>query len=159
MLKIFSNNSFVNNGRGASGWDSVVWDDTTGNLNFFKGVSLDFTVNIDDRYALLADAAKTNFTITLPSAANVAARVAGATEVPAGWVLTADGLNLDIQHDLGRYCNGNVNVHATTTAPANQKLFDSAAYTGILNVDTDNMKITSLATIQKEIRIFISFAQ
>jgi hypothetical protein len=98
------------------------------------------------------------FTITLPSAGSVASRIAGATEVPAGWTLTADGLNIDIEHNLGRYCNG-VTVWATTTAPANQMLKGTAAENGITNVDTNNTKILSLATILKEIYIFISFAQ
>jgi hypothetical protein len=78
--------------------------------------------------------------------------------VPAGWVLTADGLNIDIQHDLGRYCNA-ATIFATTTDPANQMLKGTAAENGIVNVDTNNVKIVSLATIQKEIRIFISFVQ
>ena len=143
---------------GAGGWTSVVWDDTTGNLNFYKDAVLDFTVNLDGRYATLLEASKTNYTIKLPSGSSVADRVAGILEQPPGWVITADGLNLDIQHGLGRYAM-NVTVWATTTAPANQLLQDTAAWSGLVNVDTNNLKITSLATIQKEIYIFISFVQ
>jgi hypothetical protein len=149
----------------AGGWDESTFNDATGDLKFLIVSVVDFTVNLDGRYqtaaqvqALIDAAAQASFTITLPSAASVAARVAGVTELPAGWALVADGLNLDIQHDLGRY-GMTVTVFATTTDPANQQLFDTAAYSGILNVDTNNIKITSLATILKEIRIFISFAQ
>lgn len=107
----------------------------------------------------IADAASQNtFTITLPSAGSVQSRITGATEVPDGWTLTADGLNIDIEHNLGRYCSG-VTVWATTTDPANQILKGTAAENGITNVDTNNTKILSLATILKEIRIFISFTQ
>jgi hypothetical protein len=155
----WSDGIFLNySDSGSAGWDEAQWDDSNGNLTFLIDSVVEFVVNLDGRYATLAEASKTNYTITLPSASNVADRVAGATEVPDGWALTADGLNLDIQHDLGRYGMA-VTVFATTTDPANQQLFDTAAYSGILNEDTNNMKITSLATIQKEIRIFISFAQ
>jgi hypothetical protein len=108
--------------------------------------------------AIAAAAPAATFTITLPSAGSVNDRITGATEVPSGWTLTPDGLNINIEHNLGRYCNA-VTVFATTTSPANQQLTNTAAYNGLTNVDTNNTKILSLATILKEIRIFISFTQ
>jgi hypothetical protein len=149
----------------AGGWDEVVFDTANGNLKFLIASVLNFTENLDGRYqtaaqveALIGAAAQASFTITLPSAGSVAARVAGATEVPDGWVLTADGLNLDIQHNLGRYAMLTT-VFATTSGVANQQLYDTNAFTLISNIDTNNMKISSLGDILKEIRIFISFAQ
>lgn len=146
---------------GAGGWTSVVWDDTTGNLKFYKDAVLDTTVNLDNRYALITDVSKTNFTVTLAAggqSGDIQTRINGATEVPSGWTLTADGLNLDIQHNLSRYAMS-VTVFASNPSPLTQQLFDTAAYNGVINTDTNNLKIQSLGKIDKEIRIFISFAQ
>lgn len=167
----------------ASGWDSIPFNPANGDQDAYLSGSIIYTTNFDDRYIELSDTTDlavtitqlndsisvlnakidndlvpTTFTITLPSAGSVQSRITGATEVPDGWTLTADGLNIDIEHNLGRYCSG-VTVWATTTDPANQQLTNTAAYNGLVNVDTDNTKILSLATILKEIRIFISFTQ
>ena len=108
--------------------------------------------------SIVDNASQSTFTIKLQSALSVGDRLAIAPVFPAGWTLTADGLNLDIEHNLGRYCT-NVTVFATDTDPANQQLRNTAAHNGVVNIDTNNIKIISLATILKEIRIFISFAQ
>ncbi len=127
--------------------------------NVLYSDSTDIYYSQHDVDSLLLIAGQQNdFTITLPSAGSVFDRIAGATEVPAGWTLTADGLNINIEHNLGRYCNA-VAVFATSTAPANQRLDDTAAENGLINIDTNNTKILSLATILKEIRIFVSFTQ
>lgn len=90
---------------GASGWDSVVWDDTAGNLNFYKGAVLDETVNIDGRYALTAAAQQSVYEITLPINGTLAGSIAAAvegTDYPTGWILVANGVNLEIEHNLNR---------------------------------------------------------
>ena len=53
---------------GGDGWTSAVWDDTTGNLNFYKGAILDESVNIHGRCAFTAAAQQTVYSITLPNA-------------------------------------------------------------------------------------------
>jgi len=146
------------------GLDAVILDgryflisDTTDYVQYSDSTTIFITP--DQLSDSIADnASQGTFTITLPSAGSVQVRIDGATEVPPDWVLTADGLNIDIEHNLGRYCSS-VTVWATTTAPANQILKGTAAENGIVNTDTNNTKILSLATIEKEIRIFISFTQ
>ena len=146
---------------GASGWTSVVWDNTTGNLNFYKDAVLDETVNIDGRYALTAAAQQTVFTITLPNASTVAARIAAATEgtdYPTGWVLTAGSspTDIDIEHGLSRYAaNATVFVN---TGSSRQLLIGSSGFSGVICDDDDNVRLQSLSTIPKEITIYLIFA-
>jgi autotransporter adhesin len=145
----------------AGGWDEAVWDDETGDLKFNIDEVLDETVNLDGRYTTesevqdLIDAqGKTVFSITLPSGATVAERVAGVIDKPDGWTLEADGLNLDIIHNLNRY-TANVTVWAVNFAAKYQKLEGTAAHNGITMISTE-LNVLSLATILKQIRIFVT---
>ena len=95
---------------------------------------------------------KSVFSITLPSASTVADRVAGAINVPTGWTLTADGLNLNIQHDLGRY-TANVTVWAVNYI-VYQQLAGTAAHNG-LTMTNMKLSILSLATISAQIEIYV----
>ena len=145
---------------GASGWDSVVFDTGNGNLNFYKGAVLDFTESLEGRYALSSATAQTVFSITLPTSTTVAGRIAAAvsgTDYPAGWTLAAGGspIDIDITHGLGRRV-AYVSVFAVT-GTEEQQLFNTAAYNGIITTTTSILRIQSLATIQKEIRIYIIF--
>jgi hypothetical protein len=142
---------------GASGWDSVEFDIATGNLDFYKGVDLDFTVNLDDRYALINAALTTSFKITLGAGGTVQDRIDAAISVPSGWVLTASGLDLIITHDLGRFI-GEITVWAKTPALTFQKLLNTAAYSG-LNASNDAVLVQSLATISADINIHVIFGE
>jgi len=149
----------------AGGWDEALFNSLNGDLKFYILKALDFTLNLDGRYqtesqvnALINAQSKVNETVILPSASSVANRLAGSTTIPSGWTLTADNLDLKIEHNNDRYVT-DVKIFATTTSPENQQLRGTAAENGIVNVDTNNVTIKSLATIEKEIYIFITFAQ
>lgn len=144
----------------AGGWDDAEWDDATGDLKFNIATVLDETVNLDGRYltsvqvqALIDSGGSSVFSITLPSAASVAARVSAVIDKPTGWTLTADGLNLDIQHNLGRY-TANVTVWAVNYAAEYQQLAGTAAHNG-LTMTNMKLSILSLATIQVQIVIYV----
>jgi len=99
-------------------------------------------------------------TVTLPSAGSVAARIAAATEgsdYPFGWVLTAgvSPVDLVIEHGLLRRV-ASVTIFAVD-GDEEQQLFDTAAYNGIKTLDSNTLSIQSLATITKEIKIYILF--
>lgn len=98
--------------------------------------------------------------ISLPSAASVALRIAGAvegTDYPNGWVLTpgASAVDLNIEHGLNKRV-ASVTVFAVD-GTEEQQLFSSAAYNGIKTPDSNNLLINSLATILKPIKIYILF--
>lgn len=100
------------------------------------------------------------YTITLPTSTTVAGRIAGAvegTDYPTGWVLAAGSspVDIDIEHSLSRRV-ASVTVFAVD-GTQEQQLFNTAAYNGVLTSDADNLTIASLATIQKEIKIYIVF--
>jgi len=150
----------------SGGWDEVVFDTGNGDLKFLIASVLNFTENLDGRYTTTADVtalinatAKTVFSVTLPSASTVAGRIALAvegTDYPTGWVLTDLGLNIGIGHGLGRWV-ANVTVFAKLPPTERQQLFNTAAYNGITSLDDDNLVVTSLATILKDIVIYIVF--
>lgn len=96
------------------------------------------------------------YTIDLPSAASVAARIAAVTTLPAGWTLSvgASPLDLVITHSLSRRV-GVVTVFATTSGTEQQQLKDTAAFSGIYTPDEDSCRIASLATISKPISIYL----
>jgi hypothetical protein len=147
----------------AGGWDSVVWDDTTGNLNFFKGVDLDFTVNLDDRYALLADAVKSVFSISLPINGTLAGSIAAAvegTDYPVGWVLTASSGNLLIEHNLGRYgADVTVSYNLSGTEYKFLRPFVDA-FQGYTNLDDNNFRVETISTryTQSILKLYIILA-
>lgn len=148
----------------AGGYNAFAWDDTTGNMTASTEAVAVPVVNLDGRYpttaeteALIAASSQNIFTIVLPSATSVADRVAGATEVPSGWSLGASGLDLFVTHNLGRP-TADTTVFASVTSTKRQKLFNTAAYSGLFDYDDDMIQISSLATIQKEIHIHIILA-
>lgn len=100
------------------------------------------------------------YLISLPSAGTVADRIAGAVEgvdYPDGWVLAqgSTAVDIDIQHSLGQRAI-QVSVFAVD-GTQEQLLMNTAAYNGIITPDADNLRIQSLATIQKRIQIYIIF--
>lgn len=100
-----------------------------------------------------------SFSITLPSASTVSGRISAAvegTDYPTGWVLSADGLNIEITHGLGRWI-ANVTVWAKTTGTQRQQLFNTAAYNGVTCLDDNTVKIFSLASILKDIVVYLTF--
>ena len=143
-------------GGGAS-WDEATFNTGNGDLNFIINSIVNETVNLDGRYALASAALQSVYTIILPAATTVAGRIGSPVSLPSGWVLSDDGTNLDIQHNLNRRV-----VAVSIFADANptydsQQLFNTAAYNGVINIDTNNAKIQSLATVNKQIFINLTF--
>lgn len=98
------------------------------------------------------------YEISLPSATTVAGRIAGAvsgTDYPAGWVLTDSGVDLDVTHNEDR------RVMLVTVFEVNssqeQQLYDTAAHNGIVTANANVLRIQSLATVLKAIKIYILF--
>jgi len=99
------------------------------------------------------------YTIVLPSAATVAGRITGAISVPSGWTLTDDGSDLVITHSLGRRV-ASVDVTYVVSGTQDRHLVNfNNAYTGLVSADSNNLTIENLTTIQREINIYILFAQ
>lgn len=170
---------YVINTTGAgNGWDSIPFNPANGYLVWWYAASRIDSTSIDNRYVQISDTtsiglyytqrqvdsmlsatgAKSVYSILLPYASTVAGRIALAVEgvdYPSGWILTADGLNIDIQHDLVRWAT-NVTVFAKTGS-SRQQLFGTAAHNGVITPNGENIKIQSLATIPKEIVIYILF--
>lgn len=101
---------------------------------------------------------QTDYKITLPAAASVAARIAGAvagTDYPTGWTLAADSaVNLLVTHTLtGRKVSG---VNVFEIDGANERLLKpfEAAYSGVL-VNGLTVKIEGLAPTLLALRIEI----
>lgn len=106
---------------------------------------------------------KTVFSLTLPSSTTVAGRInAGVTygEGTEDWILTpgTSPVDLVIQHNMGSRRVSSVTVFAID-GTYEQQLFNTAAYNGIQGRYEANqwLWIQSLATIQKPIKIYISF--
>lgn len=96
--------------------------------------------------------------ITLPSASTVAGRIAAVgADYPAGWTLTEGGSDKDllITHNLNRRV-AYVTVWAVT-GTEEQQLLNTAANNGIKTPTTNSLLIQSLATITKQIKIYIIF--
>ena len=100
------------------------------------------------------------FEIKLPSSTTVAGRIAGATsgtDYPADWSLAAgtSPVDLVVTHNLGRRVSI-VSVFAIDGTQETQ-LFNTAAFNGIVTPDVNTLRVQSLATIQKAIKIYIIF--
>jgi hypothetical protein len=99
-------------------------------------------------------------TIELPTSTTIQGRINGAIEgidYQTGWVLTAiDTVDLQIVHNLDRKIAG-VTVWEQTVDGYRQK-FGNAAFSGILAVDSNTVKIEALATVEAPIRIQLTFA-
>jgi hypothetical protein len=103
---------------------------------------------------------KNTFTIELPVASTVQSRINGAiegTDYPTGWILTAtDEVDLHVVHNLDRKI-ANVTIWEQTMDGYRQK-YDNAAFSGILAIDSNTVKIEALATVEAPIRIQLTFA-
>lgn len=100
--------------------------------------------------------------ITLPSASTVAGRIAAAvegTDYPTGWVLSADGIDIHIEHGMDRrvaevtVCSDGLGIE--------RALFGNAAYSGWFMphpTNYDEVVIEALATIETDITIYLVFA-
>ena len=122
-----------------------------------KKVTAGDTLLTLEQYRLLAaGSGKTIWHITLPYSTSVAGRIALATDFPAGWTLTADGLNLVVTHNLGRWCT-DVKVFAKTTGTQQQQLRGTAAENGLTSLSSNQLEVFSLATISKDIVVYLTF--
>ena len=122
-----------------------------------KKVTAGDTLLTLEQYRLLAaGSGKTIWHITLPYSTSVAGRIALATDYPAGWTLTADGLNLVVTHNLGRRCT-DVKVFAKTTGTQQQQLRGTAAENGLTALSSNQLEVFSLATIAKDIVVYLTF--
>lgn len=102
---------------------------------------------------------KTIYSITLPASSTVAGRVALAVEgvdYPDGWVLQGDGYDLIVNHNMGRW-GVDVKVFSNITGTVRQQLRNTAAENGFSSLDSNTVKISSLATIYTKIIIYIIF--
>lgn len=115
----------------------------------------------DAERALIGAAKQVVFTLTLPNAVSVAARVAlmvEGTDYPTGWVIAADSnpIDLKITHNLGRRI-----VNATVFSvdgTSERMLYGNSAFSGILASTDDVLIIESLATIQADIVLHLIFS-
>lgn len=139
------------------------YDDTAG--TFTPTVTLEafttdnLTEGVINKYAS-AIGSQVVAEITLPSASTVAGRIAAAVagvDYPTGWVLTVGVSPTDIviTHNTNRRV-ANVSVCAIT-GTEEQALFNTAAYNGWKTPDLSSLLIQSLATIQKQIKIYMIF--
>ena len=88
----------------------------------------------------------------MPASTTVAGRISGAT-IPSGWSISDSGTDLLVDHSTGRRV-ASVSIFAVN-GDEEQQLFNTAAYNGIITTDEDNLKIQSLATINKVIKVYI----
>jgi hypothetical protein len=152
------------------GWDEATWDDTTGNLKFLIATILNFTVNLDGRYpteseviSLISASGNIPPTLIMPTGTSVQERINGmveGTDYPTGWVLTADGLNLIITHNLGRNL-ADVTVWANISGDTFNKLEGTSAHAtgGLYSYNSANESaVFSLASLQKPINVYLFFA-
>jgi hypothetical protein len=113
---------------------------------------------------ILANNMKTVYELTLPAASTIDGRIIGAVEgvdYPSGWVLNSgnDPADLEISHNVGKRV-ANVNVFYNVSGTEFRQLVNfNNAYTGILTPSLSTIRIEGLATIQKEIKIYIMFTQ
>jgi len=121
----------------------------------------------EEQYYLLSETERNRllgsanvYTISLSSSTTVDGRILGATEgvdYPNGWLLEAsDVVDLKITHNLDKHI-ANVTVWGETLDGYRQK-FNNAAYSGILEIDSNILKIEALATVESPIRIQLTFA-
>jgi len=110
-----------------------------------------------EQYKLLTTAAaKPIYSITLPYSTTVAGRIALATDYPAGWTLTANGVNLVVTHNLGRWCT-DVKVFSIINGTQRQQLRLSAAENGLTALSANQAEVYSLSTIAKDIVVYLYF--
>ena len=167
---------------GGGGWDSIPFNPATGDLQAYFGGSNIYTTSIDGRYLKYADSTlyitttqfndslnyldsvimenKNVFYVTLANSTTVAGRIAaGVTYGPGteSWILAAgtSPVDLVITHNFGRRV-ADVTVWAID-GTQEQKLLNTASNNGLITPDANTLRIQSLATIQKAIKIHIIF--
>ena len=111
--------------------------------------SLDnYPTNLDLDTALLG-LTQSVYNITLPINGTLSGSVAAAvegTDYPTGWVLSASGVNLLIEHNLSRHgANVNVSYNISSTNYKFLRPFVDA-YQGWTNLDDDNVRIETIST-------------
>jgi len=110
----------------------------------------------------LAALNQTIFTITLPTGANIAARIAGTiagTNYPTGWTIAVSGGNPNdflITHSLARVI-ADVKVYSVSGTAITMLNFNGA-YSAIVAPDTNSLLIQGLATIALPLVIQLIFA-
>lgn len=113
-----------------------------------------------EQYRILANGfSKSIYSITLPYSTTVAGRIALAVsgvDYPTGWTLTADGLNLVVTHNLGRWCT-DVKVFSIINGTQRQQLRLSAAENGLTALSANQAEVYSLSTIAKDIVVYLYF--
>jgi len=135
--------------------DTVVVDSTlTGNGTVASPLSVSSTITSAISQAV--------YTITLPSASTVAQRCSAAvegTDYPTGWTISAgtSAVDLKITHNLGRL-PAYVTIWSETTGQY-RYLIGNAAYSGLFAESDDILRVESLATVLKPLKIQIVFAQ
>jgi hypothetical protein len=154
LLKLTdSDMNYLPVGQFNSKMDTVVTDSTlTGLGTVASPLSIDSLI--------LSSTMKTVYSIRLPSSTTVDGRITGAaegTDYPTGWVLESgtNPVDLDVTHGMGRRV-ASVTVFSID-GTQEQQLFGNAAFSGIFTPDSNTLKISSLATIQKAIKIYILF--
>lgn len=181
------NGVWTNDASSASGYDSLTFNASTGDIVSWKAGSPFDTVNIDGRYVefvsdvlLVADSTakyvtpyqleqqydtlnnmiESAYKITLPSSTTVAGRIAGAVEgvnFPTGWTL-AEGYNsIDLKITHNLGKRPVVVTVFSVDGTSQRQLFGNAAFSGILSETENIMYVESLATINKTIVIYIIF--
>jgi len=134
--------------------------DRLDNLDTIAGdktvTSGDTLLTLEQYRLLAAGSGKTIWHITLPYATSVAGRIALATDYPAGWTLTANGVNLVVTHNLGRWCT-DVKVFSIINGTQRQQLRLSAAENGLTALSANQAEVYSLATIAKDIVVYLYF--
>jgi hypothetical protein len=132
------------------------WDSLTFSSNYlywwYNGSKLDSTQ--------LTIPSTMIYKISLPTSTTVAGRCSAAvegTDYPTGWTVEAgtSAVDLKVTHGLGRRV-ASVTIFSVTGTQERQ-LFNNAAYSGIYTDTANELVIESLATVQKEISIYITF--
>jgi hypothetical protein len=94
------------------------------------------------------------FEMTLPASTSTGGRISGAT-LPAGWVIAASGVDLIVTHDTGRRVM-DCKIWAVT-GDEEQQIRNTASDNGLVTTDENNLKIQSFCTINKVLKVYISF--
>lgn len=140
--------------------------DTTDYVQFTDSITEYITpTNLTDSLDLIRSgisAIASSFEITLPVNGTLSGSVSAAvegTDYPTGWVLSVSGGDLQIQHSLSKYPSSIIVKYNTTGSTYRQlRSFDNA-YSGVLEVDTDNVTIESISAFYTayKLKIKISF--
>ncbi len=175
----------VNQLAASIGADSIYFNELTGEIILYNGVTpLDTTQSLDTRYAvgnlgdyiavadtgasgsyysqdqidaLISGASQVVFHISMPlGSGTVQGRIDVTTDLPPGWILTADGINLIVTHGLDRRVFG-VTVWGKTGGTVEQELYDTNRYTLIESTDSNTAKIYGLSLFPGEIVVRIAF--